>query len=186
MARFTFAQVPTRDDLHALALALRGLRAANERHHSAHQDQDLPRAYASLFEGVMWIAALDERLCTLHGGDYKRAREQDPYGQVVLGIVWARDRHAHQLPVSINVDSTPFFGSGRGIIALSSGIRWRQAHELPPADPGMERGRTHYETHVAGRASFKPTSLSERWFTKLAETPRCVLQVAAHPTSSVT
>jgi hypothetical protein len=179
--RLTRVCQPSNEELRALSLALCALRAASSRHRYAHEQRDLPVGYASLVESAMWITALDERLWKLHGQPYKDARNSDQHGQVVLGIVWARDRHTHQLPVTVAEDHTPFFGTGRGIVALSKGIYWRPAAEIPPPDPGHPRPpewKIAYETHVAGRSSWKPISMCERWFTHLGNVPDCVLSIA--------
>jgi hypothetical protein len=98
------AQKAGPDDVHRLKLALIGFRKAKARHEADRTPRDVSQAYISMFEATMWISALDQQLCSFYGGSYKRARDQDEYGAVVNAVRWARDRHAHQLPVTLDED----------------------------------------------------------------------------------
>lgn len=146
------------------ALALQGLRDAYKRHEVAQQRRDLSAAYVSGVEGVWWVCALDEEM----GGNarqangYKNARDADPSGLVVLGLRWLRNRHSHELPLSAAFDDTPFFGSGRGIIALSKGFYWRPSDEIDPQRIHMDR-RATYDAHVAGGNAGKTLARALRW-----------------------
>jgi hypothetical protein len=171
------ARKPGLDDVNRLKLALVGFRAAMARHKSAQDARDVPQAYISMFEATMWVAALDEQLCTFYGGSYKRTRDQDEYGVVVNAVRWARDRHAHQLPVTLDEDQTPFFREKFFPFKLSSGVRWRKAAELPPADERHTRpdGEAAYMAHLEGRNSSETLESCDRWFAELEASPTCLL-----------
>lgn len=157
-------------DSEAWAFGLRGLRDACQRHEVAQECRDLSAAYVSGVEGVWWVSTLDEALGgnTSKANDYKHARDADPNGLVVLGLRWLRNRHSHQLPLTAAFDDTPFFGSGRGIIALSKGFYWRPSDEIDPERIRMDR-RDIYDAHVAGNNSGKSLALALRWLEQAQE-----------------
>jgi len=130
-----------------------------------------------MFEATMWVTAINDQLDVLYGTSYREARDQDRYGIVVPGVRWARNRHAHQLPVTLDEDQTPFFGGGKGIISLSVGMRWRKVSELPPPDPKYRdsTGEAAYQARLEGRNSGKTLAACDLWFTELERCPSCLL-----------
>ena len=157
-------------DRDAQAFGLEGLRHAYERHEAAQHQRDLRGAYISGVEGVWWVCALDEELGgnMKQANDYKSARDADPNGLVVLGLRWLRNRHTHELPLTAAFDDTAFFGSGRGIIALSKGFYWRPSDDIDPQRIHMIR-RHAYDVHVAGNSSGKTLVVALRWLEQAQE-----------------
>jgi hypothetical protein len=171
------AKKPGPDDVHRLKLALIGFRLAKSRHEADRTARDVSRAYISMFEATIWTSALDQQLCTFYGGSYKRARDQDECGVVVNAVRWARDRHAHQLPVTLNEDPTPFLGGNFFPLKLSLGVRWREFSELPPAEERYRNpaGELAYRKHLEGHNSGKTLEKCDRWFANLEAIPTCLL-----------
>jgi hypothetical protein len=168
----------TEENKRALTFALAGFRAAKQRHQDASNRRSKQDAYISLAEAAWWICAIDEHLERLYGESYRTARQQDENGDVIVGIRWARDRHTHQLPVTLDDDPTPFFGGGKGIIDLNAGIRWRALAELPAVAPKYDsegKKTAAYASRLAGHGTWKALELCDRWFTKLEQCPTCVL-----------
>ncbi len=67
-----------------------------------------------MFEATMWVTALNDQLEAFYGQSYKTARGQDRFGMVVTGVRWARNRHVHQLPVTLDKDQTRSLAVGKG------------------------------------------------------------------------
>ena len=57
-------------------------------------------------ECTWWVASLDEHLRDRDG--YQKLREGDANGKFVTAMIWARDRHYHQVPFSIDHDNRLF------------------------------------------------------------------------------
>jgi hypothetical protein len=168
---------PSPEDVRRLKLALVGFRSAKTRHDGARAIRDLDSSYTSMFEATMWVTAINDQLETFYGQSYGTARDQDRYGVVILGVRWARNRHAHQLPITLDVDQTPFFGGGKGIISLSVGMRWRKVSELPAPDPRHpdQKGENKYRAHLEGRNTGKTLAACDLWFAELEKSPSCLL-----------
>jgi hypothetical protein len=172
------------DDELVLRAALRSLEAALSRHQSdrmrAEQSQnveDLGAAFGSLVECTFWIATLDLWLLEQHGPTYTQARDAHQAGGYVRAMVWARDRHYHQLPFSTEQDKTPFFTKDpNAMFYISPGLVWRSADALAArthderARRLQSRFREDYERHAAGQATDGPVSLAAQFFRSLAET----------------
>ncbi len=174
--------VPLVDDVIAARAALRGLEGAVARHLRDRADARDPRrlevAFASLVESTWWIASLDGHLWqegkTPEGERYRRLRDGDTDGRYVSAMIWARDRHYHQLPFSAEVDETPFFGSRGGPpFHISSGLIWRTSAEL--AADGERRSpagsREAFDRYVAGKKTGVALSHCLQWFQSLTQPP---------------
>jgi hypothetical protein len=170
-------ETPGPEDSRRIRLALVGFRDAKSRHHEARTVRDVDHAYTSVVEAAMWVIAINDQLTTLYSQSYESARNRDPYGAVIQGVRWARNRHAHQLPVTVDEDQTPFFGGGKGIFSLSVGMRWRKVSELPPPNPKHpdETGERMYRTHLEGQNTGKTLDRCDRWFSELESSPTCLL-----------
>lgn len=70
---------------------------------------------------------------------YERRRNDDPDGRLLPGLRYVRDRHMHQVVVSMTDDSTPFFGGAFDSITFSAGVVWRPASEM--AGPSAKHAR---------------------------------------------
>jgi hypothetical protein len=171
------ARIPSSDDIQRLRFALIAFREAKSRHAVARQASDVPQAYISIVEATMWCTALDQQLCWFYGGSYKTARDEDEYGAVLNAVRWARDRHVHQLPVTLDNHQVPFFGGKFFPLAISIGVRWRKASELPLADSRYRNdvGEMAYKAHLEGRNSAATLNMCDRWFERLEGSPTCLL-----------
>ncbi|NKE59707.1 hypothetical protein FXN61_24005 [Lentzea sp. PSKA42] len=169
---------PLSEDVRRLEFALAGFRAARSRHEEARAARDLGSSYTSAVEATMWVIAINDQLEKLYGQSYKGARDQDTYGLVTRGVRWVRNRHAHQLPVTVDEDPTTFFGGTKGIISLNAGIRWREVSELPPPDPRFPDpdGETAYRAHMEGRGTHKALAMCDLWFSELEKCPSFLLR----------
>jgi hypothetical protein len=118
---------------------------------------ETPAAYMAAVEATWWAAAVDEQLEKLHKATYTDHRDHDNRGGAVLGLRWARDRHMHQLPISVTQDGRHFPADGEPLPRMMAGFYWASAEDFPPADPGRDKGlvaearRAAYEDHVQGR-----------------------------------
>jgi hypothetical protein len=173
---------PTFDDITTLSWALAALRGANERHLTARHrfdDDDAtarPAAYASMAEATWWIAALDERLWCHHGAGYQAARDAHEFGGAVRGILWARDRHSHQLGKTAGRDDRGLYDpEPGGVLHLSRGFVWQPAQGIAAAAKGKDGRRPDYEQFVAGRSSLEPLARAAEWFTDFAKVRGTVL-----------
>lgn len=168
---------PQPEDARRLRLALAGFRAAKARHEHARDHRDLDSSYVSAFEATMWIVAINDQLRSLYSRSYESARDNNTYGMVMRGVLWVRNRHAHQLPVTVDEDPTTVFDGSKGIISLSAGIRWRKVAELPPPDPRFQdpTGEADYRTHLEGRSTNSVLTSCDLWFAELESCPTCLL-----------
>lgn len=160
----------------APSIALEGLDAAVERVRALNEDQlNIRPAFVALTEGTWWVAALDEHMNQRLGREaarhYKMGRDKDQDGRFIRGFLWARDRHTHQLPVSMDRDDTWLFGSKRGVMHISAGFRWLPSEQLyePEAMRDKRPGwRQAYDDLLAGQSAWKTLNRCSRWFHKMA------------------
>ncbi|MFS8096785.1 hypothetical protein LFM09_06545 [Lentzea alba] len=168
---------PLPEDVRRLRLALAGFRAAKIRHDQARDHRDLENSYTSAVEATMWVVAINDQLRKFYSHSYENARDNNTYGMVMRGVLWVRNRHAHQLPVTVDEDPTTFFGGTKGIISLSAGMRWRKVAELPPPDRRFldPTGEANYQTHLEGRSTNDVLNSCDLWFSELESCPTCLL-----------
>jgi hypothetical protein len=148
-------------------------------------DASRAAAFSSMAEASWWIASLDECLCTYHdgglgkngSGHLARLRDADDRGRYVPGLVWARDRHMHQLGLTTARDTRSFYAPpAGGVLYISAGFIWRDADEVSPSDRAVPRGRAVYDALFAGQKSSAPLAMCEQWFSEVAQTGGSVLQ----------
>ncbi|UCN14605.1 hypothetical protein LFM56_17375 [Cellulomonas iranensis] len=95
-------------------------------------------------------------------------------------MIWARDRHYHQLPFSTEVDETPFFGPRGGPpFYISPGMVWRTSAELA-ADVSTARrspngSREAFDLLVAGQKTSAALWHCLQWFQTLTQPPHYYL-----------
>ncbi len=140
-------------DLAAARLAVLGLRDAYSRHfalaHSTMQDED--SMIISAVDFVNWACALDEVLRETDPG-YAQRRDADSDGRVLPGLRYVRDRHMHQVVVSMRGDGVAFFGAFPP--SFSAGVVWRPASEIAAPTgrhataPSVQQRRTVYEQNL--------------------------------------
>lgn len=163
----------------APSIALEGLDAAMERVRTLNEDPlQIRPAFVALTEGTWWVAALDEHMVKRLGKEqskkYQAARDDDENGKYIRGFLWARDRHTHQLPVSMDRDNTWLFGSTTSVIHISPGFRWLPSADLfEPTDPKYQRPewRAVYEELFEGKSAWKTLARASRWFHQMAGHP---------------
>jgi len=170
VARSIMGEIPTSVALEAVDAAVARLQRL--------ASSDVRGAFAASAEGAWWIAALDERLQTRLGGiksprarHYRSERNMSDDGRYVQGFLWARDRHTHQLPFSVERDSTPFLGGSEGVLHIGGGLVWLPASELhAPEGSRHERleWREVYEQLMAGRSPCETLQHCSRWFHQMA------------------
>lgn len=168
---------PSPEETHALSLALKAFRASKQRHRACWEDRNLDDSYITLVEALTWICAIDEQHVAFFGNSYTVARNADESGSIIPGVRWARDRHLHQLPITIDEDPTKFFDGSKGIVSLSAGIRWRKMNELPPVPSNHQNAlkSSTYNTRVAGWSTWKSLEFCDRWFEILSEGSNSIL-----------
>jgi hypothetical protein len=177
---------PSADQREAMALALLALRGSVGRLQSVIGDYRKARGplWTAAVESTWWIAALDEQLRKVHGHGYKIVRDSDSDGYVVRGVLFARDRHMHQLALSAGHDDTPFFGGKDGggygpPFYISPGPIWREVNDLPPPDPrrgSSDEWKDVYVDHMAGTRIDGGLVHGLLWFDKVAADPSSCLE----------
>ena len=172
MARSIMGETATSVALESLDSAIARLRELTQ--------NDIRPAFAALAEGTWWVAAIDERLLNGFGGVnsvrssyYREARSRSEVGKYVPAFLWARDRHTHQLPFSMDHDDIPFFGGGSGVLNISAGFVWRPAEEmLEPTDSRSPAGsRDAYEELLERESAWATMERCSRWFHEMAGHP---------------
>jgi hypothetical protein len=131
--------------------------------------------WRALSEALFWIAALDDQGRALPGYDARRDGEDG--GRTVGGLVYARNRHAHNLvtageaefivPAPTVIQMPPgepaAASSGRGTV-FAMRARWVPLVALPPPDRPERHGRdAMYDGHVAGRPLREPLDEAAAW-----------------------
>jgi len=151
--------------------ALVALGAAVSRHDRARLDLDPGAAYGSLVECTWWVASLDEHLRDEPG--YQKLREGDANGRFVTAMIWARDRHYHQLPFSIDHDDRPFIPAGGGPpFYISHGFEWRKSEDLwKDGAREVPAWRKAFDGLIAGKKTSEAPHRCLRWFESIAGDP---------------
>lgn len=144
--------------------------AAFRRHESSRKDA--AGAWAAAVESVWWALTIDESLERAIGKNpYRASRNADRYGQVVDGLRWLRNRHAHEVVVTMSgpparnfLDPPP-----GGIVYITRSLRWKPSEGIHAVDPRAKDapGRTlqeSYDLHVANRSVAATTDAAANWF----------------------
>jgi hypothetical protein len=168
-----------------LDLALQALDLAFERHGEARPSNSRLAVWASAAECVWWICAIDEQLAGMErpavrsaqqrtrgpASEYEQARDADDRGRCIPGLRWVRDRHSHQLPITSELDDTPFFtpAGGAGVLHISAGFIWRPAEDLPDPEDRHPKRREAYSRHVAGMKTSLPLHMGREWLRSCRE-----------------
>ncbi len=155
-------------DSAAVRLAVLGLRFAYTRHHAVARggQQNEDAMIISAVDFVNWTCALDELLAENDLG-YASRRDSDPDGRVIVGLRYVRDRHMHQVVVSMRGDGVSFFAAFPP--RLSAGVVWRPANEM--AQPVGKHAttanvrRAAYDQHLQMRPAWVSLAAALRFLT---------------------
>lgn len=161
----------------ATSLALEALDATKSRLRDLNEDAtNIRPAFAALAEGTWWVAAIDERIIKGLGGRrsagaqaYQVERGRSVDGEHVAGVLWARDRHTHQLMVTMGRDTDGLFSKGR-LLHISPGFMWVPSSDIYEPDESRSPAswRASYDRLLAGRSAWKTLGRCSRWFHRMA------------------
>lgn len=140
--------------------------------------QEIREAFPAIAEATWWVAALDEQLGkrlaqtgSTFRDRYRAARDTDPEGQYVLGFLWARNGHTHQLPFTTEHDDTPAFGQPDAVLYISKGLIWKPSADYAMPDPGFRTNTqwlAAYDRLMAGESLTGTLSHCSEWFHRVA------------------
>ena len=137
----------------AVRLAVLGMRTAYEWNHAIGRtvDFDEDSAGISAVNFVNWACALEERLRkTCDETAFVVGRNAHEYGRLIPGLRHVRDRHMHQVVLSVRPAFTLYGGPSRS--ALLAEMIWRPADEIKDAS---KRWITKHPEYVAQRESYR-------------------------------
>lgn len=159
--------MPTEEQLRAWTWARRAVGEAAAR--CGNNSSDAFKTWTAAVEGVWWVLALDEELKEHFGHPYSEAKALDPYGQIVRGMKWLRNRHAHEIMVTGSGGAKkPFYGTPGGVIYISPSNRWKTSEVInAQRDEGFEHHRKRYDQSVAGVPLDMSLSQATIWFDRV-------------------
>lgn len=142
--------VPSEEQIRAWTWSKRAVGEAWGR--CGNNSGDSFKTWTAAVEGVWWVLALDEELFAHLGHPYAEARSTDPCGQIVRGMKWLRNRHAHEIMITGHGGvKKPFFGTPGSIVFISPSNRWKTSTAInPQRDETPEEYRERYDEHLAG------------------------------------
>jgi hypothetical protein len=164
----------TTDPQFRLAAALEGFEEAQIRFRDDARERAQPeKLFVPLCEALWWTASVDDGLMELSDSshnyyatpaDYQNARDADPNGQIMLGVIYARNRCGHQRAIATTV-RLPTPGSPIPMV-LGAVFTWLPASQLPPPDPAHPNTalRQVYDTRLAGQPVEASIGAVKRWF----------------------
>lgn len=113
----------------------------------------------------MLIYGLEEWYCTHLGNDYYYAeRDSRPDGQLVGGLVWARNFAQHELARTADLGDrySNFFTEMYGVLV------WRPRSQLPsPQRPEKWERDISYDRHLADQVIPETIATAQRFFAHL-------------------
>jgi hypothetical protein len=161
------------------AIGEAGLAEAYQRLSERIADPAMGEPLLSLAETLEWCYSLEEHLRHDPGraGTYFLTRDQDPDGQTLAGLIYARGLFTHSLIASVHLvdlagPSTRLKLSGGrgGGVTHASGLvsfyLWKPLAELPPPPPERQEKHnryTFYERHVERRPVMDPLATAKRF-----------------------
>jgi hypothetical protein len=124
--------------------------------------RDTRLAFRWIVEGTWWVAALDEQLRSrlkTHrpqlAAAYSAARDRDEDGKYIQAFLWARNRHAHQLPFTTAHDDGLAERRGGVSSKFSEELKWIPISRLPIGRQAIPRSSapSHLRPTVGERAN---------------------------------
>jgi hypothetical protein len=148
-----------------LQRAEQGLREANSRLRSRMTGADSGDPLIALVEALNWAYAIEEwhrkRMDKKQKDSYYSARDKDPDGQIVAGVMYARNLVVHQLAnvsILVGVYTHTYTATYKGQ------WRWRLYHRLPKPDKPEKWGRDkQYRNRVAKQPVLTTMDSAERF-----------------------
>jgi len=158
------------------SVALEAILASEERLRGLGR-REMRFAFRAITEGTWWVAALDEqlrsrlttRLPSLSAA-YSSDRNADENGQYVPAFLWARNRHAHQLPFTTMHDDELAVRQGGVPSKFSEELKWMASADYPPVEKRFEDAgrRDVYDRLLAGQPINATLYQCALWFNKAA------------------
>ena len=120
----------------------------------------------------MWLSEQEK----VTGTDYESRRDRDPDGRFLLGMRFARDRHAHQGTLTAATAFTWRYwqdaeGNVTGPVLLPAQFTWRNLVDVAEPDDGRQttnrylKLRAAYEADLAGRLALPTLEAVLRFLT---------------------
>jgi hypothetical protein len=130
---------------------------------------------AAAGEAVFWLSVLDEAERHRLRDSYVSTRAADQNGQVVIGLLWARNALAHGATVvsegsnhsEVTATRGPDGDSRVEHVSSRRALRWRRVGDIAVRDRGRAL-RPSYERHVAGRWVKETLDEGQEWFRHVA------------------
>lgn len=164
----------TNDPRFRLSAALAGFEEAQIRFRDAVRERaQAQKLFVPLCEALWWTVSADDGFTELSDGTqnyyatptaYQNARDADPNGKIMLGLIYARNRCGHQRAIATTV-TLPTPGSPIPMV-LGPVFIWLPSSQLPPPDPAHPNTalRQAYDTQLAGRPVEASIGSIKRWF----------------------
>lgn len=160
----------------AASVALEAILGAEERLRYLGR-AEIRQAFTAIAEGTWWVAALDEQL--LKGlrmyrpalaSEYLSDRDKDEDGKYIRAFLWARNRHAHQLPFTTFHDDDLAQRRSGVRSKFSQELIWQASDKLPPVEKKYvdKRRRAVYDLLLAGKPINETLYHCALWFNKAA------------------
>ena len=162
---------PDADQVRIIQWARRAVSESTSR--SEKSIEDAFACWTAAGEAAWWVSALGELLDGLVGGKmvYRSGRDQDDYGQSVVGLRWLRSLHIHRIRVSgAGGPKKPFFAPPDAdyLFYISPSNRWLPSDQLAPrADEKNIAQRQQYDLRVADRPLRAPLDAAMVWFDRV-------------------
>ncbi len=171
---FGMVSQPEHDRRFMLRAALRGFGGARQRFLAIATPGAAPEdVFVLLTEALWWAVTADDGFEDLarsgygyraNVGAYRDARGRDPYGRVLLGLRYARDRCGHQRAL-VAVEHGLGFPIAFPVV-FGEFFRWRRSAQLPVSGRRVasERLRSQYDNLLAGRPAAAALESAAKWF----------------------
>lgn len=144
-------------------LALRAFERASTRLVAERHDEE--RAYGAAGEALFWAIVCDEGYeSLLDRTKYRRARNADSDGRVMLGIRWARNRMTHQRALVIRKHYGAELDSmilDKAVLDTRDHMLWASAESVPQGSDDF--GRDVYVERLQGKPVEESIKACRRW-----------------------